>query len=142
MRPLLPPSSHLPNVRGHSHVPLFRGKFWASEVMYRGSAADFLALQGFCANNPGIPPQMPQKGDYTHRVDFVRLSSMYKVVLFGRCSSRGWGGLLSKIAVSKAISGSRAVHTCCCSYLCMVGDQAWADQAQLSKVYCHKRYIN
>ena len=40
--------------------------------MYQGSAADFLALQGFCAN-PEIPPQQPQKGDYTHLVDFLRL---------------------------------------------------------------------
>ena len=63
MRPLLPPSTHLPNVRGHSHVSLFRRKFWASKVMCQGSAADFLVLQGFCAN-PGIPPQMPQKGDF------------------------------------------------------------------------------
>ena len=43
--------------------------------MYRGSAADFLALQGFGAN-PGILPQMPQKGDYTRLVDFLRLCSM------------------------------------------------------------------
>ena len=56
-------------------VNLFRRKFWASEVMYRGSAADILALQGFCAN-PGILPQKPQKGDYTHLIDFFRLSSM------------------------------------------------------------------
>ena len=109
--------------------------------MDRGSAADSLALQGFCAN-PGIPPQMPQKGDYTHLVDFLRLSSMQKVVLFGGCSSRGLGGLLSKTAVSEAISGSRAVHTCCCYYCCMAGDLAWADQAQLSKIYCPKRDIN
>ena len=141
MRPLLSPSPHLPNVRVHSHVSLFRRKFWASKAMYRGSAADFLALQGFCAN-PGIPPQMPQKGDYTHLVDFLRLSSLYKVVLFGGCSSRGLGGLLSKTAISEAVSGSRAVHTCCCSYCCMAGDLARADQAQLSKIYCHKRDIN
>ena len=69
------PPPHLSNVRVHSHASLFRRKFWASKAMYRGSAADFLALQGFCAN-PGIPPQMPQKGDYTHLVDFFRLSSM------------------------------------------------------------------
>ena len=111
-------SSHLPNVRVHSHVSLSKNKFWASKVMCRGSAADVLTLQGFCAD-PGIPPQMPQKGYYTHLVDFVRLSSMYKVVLFGGCSSRGLGGLLSKTAVSEAISGSRAVHTCCCFYCCM-----------------------
>ena len=75
MRPLLYISPHLPNVGVHSHVNLFRRKFGASEVMYRGSAADFLALQGFCVN-PGIPPQKPQKGDYTHLIDFFRLSSM------------------------------------------------------------------
>ena len=81
--------------------------------MYRGSAADFLAHQGFRAN-PGIPPQKPQKGDYTHLflVDFLQLSSMKKVVLFGGFSSKGSGGLLSKTAVSEAISGLRAVHTC------------------------------
>ena len=55
----------LPNVRVHGHISLFRRKFWASKVMYRGSAADVLALQGFCAN-PGISPQTPQKGDNTH----------------------------------------------------------------------------
>ena len=58
------------------------------------------------------------RGDYTHLIDFLRLRSMYKVVLFGGCSSRGLGGLLSKTAVSEAISGSRAVHTCCCPYCC------------------------
>ena len=84
---------------------------------------------------------MPQKGGYTHLVDFLRLSSMKKVVLFGGCSSRGLGGLLSKTAVSEAISGSRAVHTCC-SYCCMAGDLPRADQAQLSKIYCQKRDIN
>ena len=72
MRPLLYPSPHLPNVRAHSHVSLSRRKFSASKAMYRGLAADFLALQGFCAN-PGIPPQMPQKGDYTHLVDLFDL---------------------------------------------------------------------
>ena len=30
----------------------------------------------FCVN-PGIPPQMPQKGDYTRLVNFLRLSSIY-----------------------------------------------------------------
>ena len=94
MRPLLSPPPHLPNVRVNSHVSLFRRKFWDLKVMYRASAADFLALQGFCANNPGIPPQMSQKGDYTHLVDFLRLSSMQKVVLFGGCSNRGLEGLV------------------------------------------------
>ena len=27
----------------------------------------------FCAKNPGIPPQMHRKGDYTHLVNFLRL---------------------------------------------------------------------
>ena len=40
---------------------------------------------------------------------------------------------MRKPAVSEAISGSRAVHTCCCSYCCMVGDLARADQEQLGK---------
>ena len=29
------------------HVSLFRGKFWASKVMYRGSATDFWLCRGF-----------------------------------------------------------------------------------------------
>ena len=74
--------------------------------MYRGSAADVLAGV-FC--KPGNPTA--KKGDYIHLVDFLRLRSMQKVVLFG-CPSRGLGGLLSKTAVSEAISSSRAVHTC------------------------------
>ena len=49
---------------------------------------------------------------------------------------------MSKTAVSEAISGSRAVHTWFCSYCCMAGDLARADQAQLPKIYCHKRDIN
>ena len=69
------PSPHVPNLRVHSHVSLFRRKVWASKAMYRGSAAEFLALQEFCAI-PGIPQQMPQKGDDAHLVDFLRLSSM------------------------------------------------------------------
>ena len=36
-----PLSPHVPNVRVHSHVSLFSRKFWASKVLYRGSAADF-----------------------------------------------------------------------------------------------------
>ena len=80
----------------------------------------------------------------TDLVDFLRLSSMRKVVLFGGCSSRGLKGPLRKTAVSQAISCSRAVHTCCCSYCRTAGDLARADQAQLSKIYkyCHKRDIN
>ena len=91
---------------------------------------------------PGNPTTNATEGNFTHLVDFLRLSSMKKVALFGGCSSRGLGGLLSKTAVSETISGSRAVHTCCCSYCCMTGDLARADQAQLWKIYCHKRYIN
>ena len=30
--------------RVHSHIYFFRRKFWASKAMYRGSAADFLAV--------------------------------------------------------------------------------------------------
>ena len=132
-------SPHLPNVRVHRRVSFIRRKFWASKVMYRGLAADILALQGFCAIL-GIPSQMPQKGDYTHLADFLRLGIMKKVVLFGRCCPAGW--LLSENSVSEALSGSRAVHTCCCSYCCMAGDLARADQAQLSKIYCHRLDVN
>ena len=46
----------------------------------------------------------------------------------------GWGGLLTKTAVSEAISGSRAVHTWFCSYCCMAGDLARADQGLFSKI--------
>ena len=88
MRPLLHTSPHFANLRVHSHVSLFRRKFGALKVVYRGSAAGFLALLGFCAN-PGIPPQKPQKVNYTHLVDFLWLSIM--VVLFGGCSSRRFG---------------------------------------------------
>ena len=41
-------------------TPLQHEDRLASKVMYRGSAADFLVLQGFCANQE-FPPQMPQK---------------------------------------------------------------------------------
>ena len=50
---------------------------------------------------------------------------------------------MRKTAVSGAMSDSRAVHTCCCSYCCrstVNGDLAWT--AALSKIYCHKRDIN
>ena len=67
---------------------------------------------------------------------------MYKVVLFGGYSSRGWRGLLSKTAVSKVISGSKAVHTCCCSCCSMAVNLARADQAPLAKIYCHKIDVN
>ena len=43
-----------------SHLSFSRRKFWAWKVIYRGSAANFLSLQRFCAN-PGIPPQKPPK---------------------------------------------------------------------------------
>ena len=82
--------------------------------MYRGSVADFLVV--LC--KPGNLPQMPEKGDYTHLVNFLRLSSMSKVVLFEGCSSRILGGLLCKTSVSGAMSRSRAGDTCCCSYCC------------------------
>ena len=64
------------------------------------------------SEKPGIPPQVPQKGDYTHLVNFLRLSSILKIVLFGGCSSRVLGGLLRKTAVSGVMSGSRAENTC------------------------------
>ena len=85
-------------------------------------------------------------------------STFFGFVACTRYSSRGLGGvcmcvcvcvcvffpfiLLTKTAVSEAISGSRAVHTCCCSYCCMAGDLARANQAQLPKIYCDKRDIN
>ena len=77
---------------------------------------------------------MPHKSDYTHLVNFFRLSNTQKVVLFGGCSSRVWGGLLRKTAVSGVMSGSRAENTCCCSYCCRSaesGDLAWTAKAQL-----------
>ena len=99
----------------------------------------------FCAN-PGIPPQIPQKRDYTHSVNFLRLSSIYKAaVLFGGCFSRVWGGLLRKTAVSGAMSGLRVENTCYCSYCCKStenGDLAWIAKAQLKKIYCHRRDTN
>ena len=105
--------------------------------MYRGSAADFLVV--LC--KPGNPTtNNAAEGDYTHLDSFLWLSSMKKVVLFRGCSSRGWGGPLIKTAVSEAISGSRAVHTCCCSYCSMAGDLVRADQAQLSKTLPQERY--
>ena len=48
---------------------------------------------------------------------------------------------MHKTAVSRAMSGSRAENTCCCSYCCRStenGDLAWTAKA-LSKIYCHKR---
>ena len=53
--PLGAVSPHVPNVRVHSHVYLFRRKVWASKVMYRGSAVNALLVV------LGIPPQVPQK---------------------------------------------------------------------------------
>ena len=106
-RPFLSISPHLPNVRVHSHVSLFSRKFWASKVIYRGSAADVLVV--LC--KPGNPTtNNATEVDYTHLDNFLRLStnSMYKVVLFGGCSSRVLGGVLRKIVVSGAMSGSRA----------------------------------
>ena len=125
MRPL-----HLPNVRVHSHVFFVQKEFWASKAMYRGCGGRLFGSAGVLCK-PGIPPQSHRKGDCTHLVDFLRLSSMYMFVLFGGCSSRGLGGLLSKTAVSGATSGSRVVRTCCCSHCCcsqccMAGDLARA----------------
>ena len=111
--------------RVNSHVSLFRRKFWASKVMYRGSAADFLVLQRFCAD-----PGTPQQGDYTHLVNFLRLSSMQKVVLFGGCSSRVLGGLLLKTTFSGTISSLRAEGTWCCRSK-QNRDLAWTAKAQL-----------
>ena len=71
-RPLLSISPHLRNVRVHSHVPLFSRKFWASKVMYRGSAADFLVV--VCKS--GNPTTNATEGNYTHLDNFLRLSSM------------------------------------------------------------------
>ena len=72
-RPLLSISLHLPNVRVHSRVSLFSRKFWASKVMYRGPAADFLVV--LC--KPGNPATNPTtEGDYTHLDNFLRLRSM------------------------------------------------------------------
>ena len=71
-RALLSISPHLPNVRVHSHVSLFCRKFWASKVMYRGSAAEFLVVM--CKH--GNPTTNAREGDYTHLDNFLRLSSM------------------------------------------------------------------
>ena len=45
-RPIGALSPHVPNVRVHSHVSLFSRKFWASKVIYRGSAVDLSVV--FC----------------------------------------------------------------------------------------------
>ena len=71
-RPLLYTSPHLPNLRVHSHVSFFRRKFWASKVMYRGSAADVLVV--LCKS--GNPITNATEGDYIHLDNFLRLSSM------------------------------------------------------------------
>ena len=60
---------HLLNVRVHSHVSFFRRKLWASKVMYRGSAADFLV--GLC--KPGNPTTIATEGNYMHLDNFLRL---------------------------------------------------------------------
>ena len=76
---------------------------------------------------------MSQKGDYINIVNFLWLSSMYKVVLFGGCSSRVMGGLLRKTAE----------NTCCCSYCCRSsenGDLAWTAKAQVENVLPQERY--
>ena len=71
-RPLLSISPHLPNVGVHSHVYLFSRKFWASKVMYQGSAADFVVV--LC--KPGNLTANATEGDYTHLDKFLRLGSM------------------------------------------------------------------
>ena len=71
-RPLPSISPHLPDVRVDSHVSLFSRKFWASKVMYRGSAANLLVV--LCT--PGNPTTKDTVGDYTHLDNFLRLSSM------------------------------------------------------------------
>ena len=71
-RPLGAPLPHLPNVTLHSHVPLSSRKFWASKVMYRGSAADVSVV--LC--KPGNPTVNATEGDYTHLDNFLRLSGM------------------------------------------------------------------
>ena len=71
-RPLGALSPHVPNVRVHSHVSLFSRKFWASKVMYRGSAADILIV--LC--KPGNPTANATEDDYTHLDNFLRLSGM------------------------------------------------------------------
>ena len=72
--------------------------------MYRGSAADILVV--LC--KPGNLAANATEDDYTHLDNFLRLSDMEKVVLFGGCSGRVLGGLLRKTAVSGAMSRSRA----------------------------------
>ena len=62
MQPLLSISPHLPNVRVHSHVSLFSRKLWASKVMYRGSAAEFLVV--LC--KPGNPTTNAAQKVTTH----------------------------------------------------------------------------
>ena len=66
-------SPHFPNVRVHRYVSFFGRKFWASKVMYRGSAADFLVVLG----KPGNPTtENATEGDYTYLNNFLRLSSI------------------------------------------------------------------
>ena len=78
------------------HIPRFGGRLW-----------------WFCVN-PGSHHKCHSKVTTDIKTTFFGLVARRKlIVLFGGCSSRGWGGLLSKTAVSEAISGSRAVHTCC-----------------------------
>ena len=71
-RPLEALSPHVPKVRVYSHISLFSRKFWASKVMYRGSAADILMV--LC--KPGNPTANATEDDYTHLDNFLRLSGM------------------------------------------------------------------
>ena len=59
---------------------------------------------------PENPTANATEGDYTHLDNFLRLSGMQKIVVFGGCSSRVLGGLLRKTAVLGAMSGSRAAN--------------------------------
>ena len=47
-------------------MSLFSRKVWASKVVYRGSAADFLVV--LC--KPGNPTTNATEGDYTHLDNF------------------------------------------------------------------------
>ena len=77
---------------------------------------------------------MPQKGDYTHLVNFLGLSSLANTRLSSfRVPHQGFG-LLRKTAVAGVMSGSRAENACCCSYCWKStenGDLAWTAKAQL-----------
>ena len=58
---------------------------------------------------PGNPTANTTEGDYTHLYNFLRLSGMWKVVLFGGCSSR--------ISTSGYVESSQNVKKLCTSQL-------------------------